>query len=586
MEDTANFSVPKFMGTIARYITPYRWQFLVGVFFRFTSDMARLYPAWAISQIVAILSRPGTMDTHSIVNIFVTWTAVSLYFGAAHNFSKYHGFQVSEKASLDLYQECLAHVFQLDYAWQETENSGNKLKRIDKGMEGLNLAIRRIFNVLIEVLVNTTGIVLIFLTLSPWLSVALVLFIITYFILGTTILKKAVAAEKLVNKEFENLGGLTYEALNNIQTIKALSIDHGINQAITNQIRSMIGKIRQRIYYYQLQNGALLTYEVIFQLAVVSTIVVNIVHGTAQLSLLVLFVGLFEKISESAHELTDVTQELTSAKVRVGRAMAILATQPVIEHPGTLSAQSTFPSGWNRIQLAHVNFAYRKKTTLKDISFTIQRGEKVGIVGLSGAGKSTLFKLLLDLYENYTGDIFIDSIPLKNINRRSYIDHVAVVLQDTELFDMTLRENIQIAAVPNQPLPDLTEVLRMAHLDQVAAHLPQGVDSVVGEKGIRLSGGQRQRVGIARALYRQPDILLLDEATSHLDAHSEKEIQQALEETMHQFTTIVIAHRLSTIRAMDRIIVMDQGRIVELGTFEELLARPGPFARMWQEQKL
>ncbi|MBP9820470.1 ATP-binding cassette domain-containing protein, partial [Candidatus Woesebacteria bacterium] len=170
----------------------------------------------------------------------------------------------------------------------------------------------------------------------------------------------------------------------------------------------------------------------------------------------------------------------------------------------------------------------------------------------------------------------------------SYINHVAVVLQDTELFNMTLRENIEIAAVDGKVLPveKLTEVIQMAHLDEVVKDLPKGWDTIIGEKGIKLSGGQRQRLGIARALYREPEILLLDEATSHLDAHSEKEIQNALETCMQNTTTIVIAHRLSTIKAMDTIIVLSQGVVAESGTFDELLAKDGVFAQMWKEQKI
>jgi len=207
---------------------------------------------------------------------------------------------------------------------------------------------------------------------------------------------------------------------------------------------------------------------------------------------------------------------------------------------------------------------------------------------VSGAGKSTLFKLLLDLYENYQGQILIDHTPLKHIQRQNYIDNVAVVLQDTELFNMTLKENIEIASVKKVPSNSnlLNEVIRMAHLEEVVRELPYGVNTLVGEKGIKLSGGQRQRVGIARALYRQPDILLLDEATSHLDAHSEKEIQSALQGFMHKFTTIVIAHRLSTIKAMDKIVVLEKGIVVEEGGFEELLNKQNVFARMWQDQKI
>ena len=182
----------------------------------------------------------------------------------------------------------------------------------------------------------------------------------------------------------------------------------------------------------------------------------------------------------------------------------------------------------------------------------------------------------------------LDTTSFKQMNRQSYIDNVAVVLQDTELFNLSLRENVTIANVsPTRPdRLSIEQVIHMAHLDDVVANLPQGINTVVGEKGIKLSGGQRQRVGIARALYRQPDILFMDEATSHLDAYSEKQIQQALHESMHKFTAIIIAHRLSTIKEMDRIIVLEQGRVKESGTFKELITKQGSFAKMWKEQKL
>ena len=173
------------------------------------------------------------------------------------------------------------------------------------------------------------------------------------------------------------------------------------------------------------------------------------------------------------------------------------------------------------------------------------------------------------------------------MKRQSFINHVAVVLQETELFDMTLKENIEISAA-GKPESEglLEEVIKSSHLEEVVRELPKGVNTLVGEKGIKLSGGQKQRLGIARALYRQPDILLMDEATSHLDAHSEKEIQRIILESMNKFTTIVIAHRLSTIKAMDKIIVLDGGKIAEQGSLDDLLALNGVFAKMWQEQKI
>ncbi len=586
VQKVKDYSSGQFIKDIWRYISSYKNLFFTAAFLRFTSDMAHLYPAWAISQIVQIVSDQGGVSfSGPITTILVAWIAIGIYGNFFHSFSKYLGYQVAEKASLDIYKETLSHLFKLDFAWQEKENSGNKMKRIDKGLEGVNTTVRRIFDVLIEVTVNTTGVILIFLTIDQFLAFILIIFMTVYFFIGNKLLKAPVRQERRVNKSFENLGGLTFESINNIQTIKSLGIDKGVILLVGEKVRSLFNKIRQRIFLFQKRNAALDLFETSFLLSSLFFIINGISQGKYEISLLILFVGLFQRISTSARELTDVTQQLALSKIWVSRSMALLNQVPEIENPKKVASQVSYPNSWREINLKNVDFSYKNNKVLENISFTIKRGEKVGIVGLSGAGKSTLFKLLLNLYENYDGDIFIGKTSLKDMKRQDYIDNVAVVLQDTELFDMTLRENIEIASgKSNNNL--LNEVIKKSHLQKVVDRLPNGVNTVVGEKGIKLSGGQRQRLGIARALYRQPDILLLDEATSHLDSHSEKEIQNAILENVNRFTTIVIAHRLSTIRAMDKIIVLDNGKKVEEGSFEILLDKKGVFAKMWHEQKL
>jgi len=246
-----------------------------------------------------------------------------------------------------------------------------------------------------------------------------------------------------------------------------------------------------------------------------------------------------------------------------------------------------FPKDWKKISFKNVSFGYGESDVLHDISFDIHRGEKVGIIGLSGAGKSTLFKLLLKEHESYEGEILIDEVPLSEISRQDYFNYSAVVLQDTEVFNLSLRENIVLANNNEAENSSLLErAINVAHVEDVIARLPDGEDTLIGEKGVRLSGGERQRIGIARAVFKSPQLLLLDEATSHLDIESEGKIQSSLHEFFQTVTAVVIAHRLTTIKEMDRIIVVEDGRILEEGSFEELHKKQGRFHELWEKQSL
>ncbi|MBT4880264.1 MAG: ABC transporter ATP-binding protein/permease [Alphaproteobacteria bacterium] len=233
----------------------------------------------------------------------------------------------------------------------------------------------------------------------------------------------------------------------------------------------------------------------------------------------------------------------------------------------------------------NVSFSYTNtRSILKDVSFSIPAGKRVAMVGASGAGKSTIARLLFRFYDVTEGSISIDGQNIQSVPQKSLRHQIGVVPQDTVLFNDSLHYNIAYGN-PNASKEEVLQVIKLAHLEAFIEKLPEGLDTLVGERGLKLSGGEKQRVAIARALLKQPKIFIFDEATSALDTHTEKEIQENLREISQEHTTLIIAHRLSTIVDADEILVLDNGEVTERGTHHELLSLKGMYAKMWTRQQ-
>jgi ABC-type multidrug transport system fused ATPase/permease subunit len=293
-----------------------------------------------------------------------------------------------------------------------------------------------------------------------------------------------------------------------------------------------------------------------------------VIRGDLSAGFFLTYATYFDKLRMTATEFTDRFQSMIERKSNLARMMPLFWTDNRLPQ-GTRK----FPLDWRSIRLCDAVFEYDDKPAVGPLSLEVRRGEIVGVAGPSGSGKSTLIKLLLGLYHLDRGTLQFDDVRVDEIRHDELVSNIAVVLQETELFNLSLLENLTM--MRDVPAAVVQRACKIACLDDVIARLPDGLDTLVGERGYSLSGGERQRVGIARALCRNAPILLLDEATSALDSATEHMVMsRLLAEHGGDRTILIVAHRISTLKGADKVVVFDQGRLVEEGGFQELAEDP------------
>ena len=554
---------------IFRFVIPYKWTFILGMVFLLLSNLTTLSFPLLIGEMTKVIEGKSKFQINEVTLFFFTILIIQsiLSFFRIYTFA-----QVSEKAMRDVRQTLYAKIITLPIFHFEKRRVGELMSRITSDItqlqDVLSITLAEFFRQIFTLVGGVALITYLSWKLTLFMLATFPLLVISAIVFGKFIRK----ISKKAQDELANTNIIVEETFQSIQAVKAFTNEKYEVNRYTNSLNKVVNEALKAATL----RGGFVSF-IIFALfgGIVGVVWYGaqlVAQGDLILADLLTFIFYTAFIGGSVGGLGDIYAQLQKTIGASDRILEILGDPSEVDiHESETSVPITFGA----IDLQDIHFSYPSRSSveiLKGISFTIEPGQKIAIVGTSGTGKSTLAQLMMRFYEPSQGKIMMGDYDIQDMPVGDWRKMVALVPQEVLLFGGSIRENIAYGK-PGASEEEIHQAAEQAYAKEFIESFPEKWDTLVGERGVKLSGGQRQRIAIARAILKDPKFLILDEATSALDSESEKWVQSALEELMKNRTSLIIAHRLSTIRSADKIIVMESGKIVEIGSHENLMAK-------------
>ena len=569
--------------TLWPYITKFKGRVFIALLALVGAKGATLLMPWALKEIIDSVDK-------SLNTLIVVPALLLLMYGALRFASVFFGevrdavfSRVTEHAMRNIGLRVFKHLHSLELAFHLDRQTGGISRDIERGTSGLSFLMRFLMFNIVPTLFEILTVAVIFGTLfSIWFALITLLAVIIYIVFTVVVTQWRNRFIREANTADNQSNTRAVDSLLNYETVKYFNNEdfeaHTYDSFLAKWENA---RLKNRMSLLALNSGqALIIASAITALMWLGAS--EVVTGALTIGELVMINAYMIQLFLPLNFLGFVYREIRRALTDLENMLGLLNQKPLI-HNAPNASELKINKG--EICFTNVYFSYNsQRPILKNISFKVDAGSKVAIVGASGAGKSSMARLLYRFYDVTSGEISIDNQPIHKVTLQSLRKAIAIVPQDTVLFNTTIRENIAYGR-PTATDDEIDEAIRMAHLRQFITTLEKGDQTLVGERGLKVSGGEKQRIAIARAILKQSPILIFDEATSALDSHGEQAILTAMREVANNHTSIVIAHRLSTITDAQKIIVLEHGEIVEQGTHSELLKLKGKYTTMWELQQ-